>query len=157
MLRAKASLSRESSSTVRFYQKGKHMKIVQEFKEFALRGNIIDMAVGIIIGAGFGKIVDSAVKDVLMPPLGFMVGGIDFSNLEFVLKPASLDAAAVTVKYGLFLNAMISFAIVAFAVFMLLRGINSLRKKEAVKPTVPPLPSKEEELLTEIRDLLKKK
>lgn len=133
------------------------MKIVQEFKEFALRGNIIDMAVGIIIGAGFGKIVDSAVKDVLMPPLGFMVGGIDFSNLEFVLKPASLDAAAVTVKYGLFLNAMISFAIVAFAVFMLLRGINSLRKKEAVKPTVPPLPSKEEELLTEIRDLLKKK
>jgi len=133
------------------------MKIVQEFKEFALRGNIIDMAVGIIIGAGFGKIVDSAVKDVLMPPLGFMVGGIDFSNLEFVLKPASLTAAAVTVKYGLFLNAMISFSIVAFAVFMLIRGINALKKKEAAQPTVPALPSKEELLLTEIRDLLKKK
>lgn len=133
------------------------MKIVQEFKEFALRGNIIDMAVGIIIGAGFGKIVDSAVKDVLMPPLGYMVGGIDFSNLEFVLKQAEGTTAAVTIKYGLFLNAMISFTIVAFAVFMLIRGINSLKKKEAAQPTVPALPSKEEVLLGEIRDLLKKK
>lgn len=133
------------------------MKIVQEFKEFALRGNIIDMAVGIIIGAGFGKIVDSAVKDVLMPPLGFIVGGIDFSNLEIVLKQAQGTTAAVTLKYGLFLNAALSFAIVAFAVFMLIRGINSLQKKEAAAPTVPALPSKEEILLTEIRDLLKRR
>ena len=133
------------------------MKIVQEFKEFALRGNIIDMAVGIIIGAGFGKIIDSAVKDVMMPPLGFMIGGIDFSNLQFVLKQAQGDAPAVTLKYGLFLNAMISFTIVAFAVFLLLRAINTLKKKEAKAPTVPALPSKEEVLLTEIRDLLKKK
>ena len=133
------------------------MKIIQEFKEFALKGNIIDMAVGIIIGAGFGKIVDSAVKDVLMPPLGFLIGGIDFSNLELVLKPALGTIPAVTLKYGLFLNAMISFSIIAFAVFMLLRGINSLRKKEAATPTVPPQPSNQEMLLTEIRDLLKKK
>ncbi len=133
------------------------MKLVQEFKAFALRGNIIDMAVGIIIGAGFGKIVDSAVKDVLMPPLGFLVGGIDFSNLEFVLKAAEGTTAAVTVKYGMFLNAMISFTIVAFAVFMLIRGITALKKKEAAQPSVPALPSKEEVLLTEIRDLLKKK
>ncbi|MBF0332005.1 MAG: large-conductance mechanosensitive channel protein MscL [Candidatus Omnitrophica bacterium] len=132
------------------------MNIVQEFKAFALRGNIIDMAVGIIIGAGFGKIVDSAVKDVLMPPLGFIVGGIDFSNLEIVLRQAAGTVPAVTVKYGLFLNAMISFTIVAFAVFMLIRGINALQKKEAAQPSVPALPSKEELLLTEIRDLLKR-
>ncbi len=133
------------------------MKIVQEFKEFALRGNIIDMAVGIIIGAGFGKVVDSVVKDMLMPPLGFMVGGIDFSNLEIVLKAAQGNAAAVTIKYGLFLNALISFTIVALAVFILIRGINALKKREAAQPTVAPTPSKEELLLTEIRDLLKKK
>lgn len=133
------------------------MKIVQEFKEFALRGNIIDMAVGIIIGAGFGKIIDSAVKDMMMPPLGYMIGGIDFSNLQLVLKQAQGSSAEVSVKYGMFLNAMISFTIVAFAVFMLLRAINVLKKKEAKAPTVPALPSKEEVLLTEIRDLLKKK
>ncbi len=133
------------------------MKIIQEFKTFALRGNIIDMAVGIIIGAGFGKIIDSVVKDVLMPPLGYMIGGIDFSNLQLVLKQAEGSSAEVSIKYGLFLNAMVSFTIVAFAVFMLLRAINSLKKKEAAAPTVPPSPSKEEILLTEIRDLLKKK
>jgi large conductance mechanosensitive channel len=133
------------------------MKIIQEFKEFALRGNIIDMAVGIIIGAGFGKIVDSAVKDVLMPPLGFIVGGIDFSSLQIVLKEAQGAVPAVAIKYGMFLNALLSFSIVAFAVFMLLRGVNSLRRREAVAPTVPSAPSREEVLLTEIRDLLKKK
>jgi len=133
------------------------MKIVQEFKAFALRGNIIDMAVGIIIGAGFGKIIDSVVKDVMMPPLGYIIGGIDFSNLQFVLKEAQGDAPAVAIKYGLFLNAMISFTIVAFAVFMLIRGINALKKKEEAAPSVPPSPSKEELLLAEIRDLLKKK
>jgi large conductance mechanosensitive channel len=133
------------------------MGMVQEFKAFALRGNIIDMSVGIIIGAGFGKIVDSAVKDVLMPPLGYLVGGIDFSNLGFVIKAAEGAKAEVVLRYGLFLNAMISFAIVAFAVFLLIRGISALQKKEAAAPTVPALPSKEELLLTEIRDLLKKK
>ncbi len=132
------------------------MKIIQEFKEFALRGNIIDMAVGIIIGAGFGKIIDSLVKDVLMPPLGFIIGGIDFSNLHVVLKPAEGTTPAVAIKYGLFINSTISFAIVAFAVFMMLRAINILKKKEAARPTVDPLPSKEEILLTEIRDLLKR-
>lgn len=136
------------------------MKIIQEFKQFALRGNIIDMAVGIIIGASFGKITDSVVKDVIMPPIGYLIGGIDFSNLAIILKPAEDNVAAVSIKYGLFLNAIISFTIVAFAVFMLIRAINVLKKKEAVKPTVPPVPappSKEEILLTEIRDLLKNK
>ncbi len=133
------------------------MTIIQEFKAFALRGNIIDMAVGIIIGAGFGKIVDSAVKDILMPPLGYIVGGIDFSNLEIVLRSAGLTTPAVTIKYGLFLNAMISFTIVAFAVFMLIRGISALQKKETAAPSVPPQPSNQEILLAEIRDLLKRK
>lgn len=133
------------------------MKLMQEFKQFALRGNIIDMAVGIIIGAGFSKIVDSAVKDVLMPPLGYIVGGIDFSNLEFVLKGAQGFTPPVTIKYGLFLNAIISFTIMAFAVFMLIRAINALKKKEAAKPTAASVPTREEVLLTEIRDLLKNK
>lgn len=135
----------------------REMKLVQEFKAFALKGNIIDMAVGIIIGAGFGKVVDSVVKDVLMPPLGFIVGGIDFSNLEIVLKQAEGGASGVSIKYGLFLNSMISFTIVAFAVFMLIRVINSLKKQEASKPSAPTPPNREEVLLTEIRDLLKKK
>ncbi len=133
------------------------MKIVDEFKAFALRGNIIDMSVGIIIGAGFGKIVDSVVKDVLMPPVGYWVGGIDFSNLGLTLKPAERATAAVVVRYGMFLNAMISFTIVAFSVFLLIRGISALQKKEAAHPSVPALPSKEEILLAEIRDLLKNK
>ncbi len=133
------------------------MKIIDEFKQFALRGNVVDMAVGIIIGAAFGKIVDSAVKDVLMPPLGYAVGGIDFSNLEWVLKVADATHPAVTLKYGIFLNATISFTIVAFATFLLIKGINSLKMREAAAPSVPSVPTKEEELLTEIRDLLKKR
>lgn len=133
------------------------MTIVQEFKQFALKGNVMDMAVGIIIGAAFGKIVDSAVKDMMMPPLGWAIGGIDFSNVEWVIKATDLTHPAVTVKYGLFLNAAISFIIVAFAVFMVVKGMNALKKKEAAAPTLPPAPSKEEILLTEIRDLLKKK
>ncbi len=133
------------------------MSIVQEFKDFALKGNVMDMAVGIIIGAAFGKIVDSAVKDVMMPPLGLAIGGIDFSNMEWVIKAADLTHPAVALKYGLFLNAMISFTIVAFAIFMMVKGMNALKKKEAAAPSSPPTPSKEELLLTDIRDILKRK
>ena len=133
------------------------MKIVQEFKQFVLKGNVMDMAVGIIIGAAFGKIVDSAVKDVMMPPLGFMVGGIDFSNQEWVIKAAEAAHPAVALKYGLFLNAAVSFVIVAFAIFLIVKGMNALKKREAVAPSVPPAPSKEELLLTEIRDILRQK
>ncbi|MBF0522720.1 MAG: large-conductance mechanosensitive channel protein MscL [Candidatus Omnitrophica bacterium] len=133
------------------------MKFVEEFKQFALKGNVMDMAVGIIIGASFGKIVDSAVKDVMMPPLGFLMGGVDFSNQEWVIRSAQGTTPAVTLKYGLFLNALVSFAIVAFTIFLLVKGINALKKKEEASPTLPPNPTKEELLLTEIRDLLKKK
>ena len=133
------------------------MKIVQEFKEFALKGNVMDMAVGIIIGAAFGKIVDSIVKDVMMPPLGLAIGGIDFSNMEWVIKASDAAHPAVALKYGLFLNAMVSFVIVAFAIFMIVKGMNTLKKKEAAEPTLPPVPSKEEILLGEIRDILKRK
>lgn len=133
------------------------MKFIDEFKAFALRGNVIDMGVGIIIGAGFGKIVDSIVKDILMPPLGVLVGGIDFSNLGLTIKAAEGATPAVVVRYGLFLNALISFTIVALSVFLLIRGISALQKKEAAAPSVPPPPSGEEVLLKEIRDLLKRK
>jgi large conductance mechanosensitive channel len=133
------------------------IKFVQEFKTFALKGNVMDMAVGIIIGAAFGKIIDSLVKDVLMPPIGLMIGGIDFSNLEFVLKAAQGTAPAVTIKYGLFLNCLISFTIVALAIFLVIKGMNALKKKEEITPSMPPAPSKEVLLLGEIRDLLKRK
>ncbi len=133
------------------------MKIIEEFKQFALKGNVMDMAVGIIIGAAFGKIVDSAVKDVMMPPLGWVIGGIDFSNMEWVIKGADAAHPAVAIKYGMFLNAMVSFIIVAFAIFMIVKGMNALKKKEAAAPAAPPAPSKEEVLLAEIRDLLKRK
>ena len=131
------------------------MKLVQEFKAFALRGNIIDMAVGIIIGAAFGKIVSSFVGDVVMPPLGLLIGGVDFSDLAITLKAAAGDAPAVVVAYGKFIQSVIDFIIVAFAIFMGVKAINRLKREEAVAPSAPPLPSKEEELLGEIRDLLK--
>ncbi|HLO59682.1 MAG TPA: large-conductance mechanosensitive channel protein MscL [Bacteroidales bacterium] len=137
------------------------MKILQEFKQFAMKGNVVDMAVGIIIGAAFGRIVSSLVNDVLMPPLGLAIGGVDFTELKAVLKPATLDAAgnavqAVTLNYGVFVQTIIDFIIVAFAIFMLVKGMNSLKKKEEAAPAVPPAPTTEEKLLTEIRDLLKK-
>ena len=132
-------------------------KIIDEFKAFALRGNVVDMAIGIIIGAAFGKIVNSAVTDVMMPPLGLLLGGVDFSNLEWVMKAAVLDKPAVTLKYGLFINNIISFVIVAAATFVLVRMIMALQKKEQAAPSLPPAPSKEELLLTDIRDILKKK
>jgi len=137
--------------------------MLKEFKEFAMRGNVVDMAVGIIIGAAFGKIVSSLVADVIMPPIGMLMGGVDFSNLFFDLSMsdyASLTAAeaagAPLIKYGVFINTVLDFAIVAFAIFLLIKGINTMKKKEEAKPAEPPKPSAEEKLLTEIRDLLAK-
>ena len=131
------------------------MSVIQEFKAFAVRGNVVDMAVGIIIGAAFGKIVSSLVADVVTPPLGLMIGGVDFSHLTATLMAASDTAPAIVLGYGRFLQALFDFMIVAFAVFLLIKGVNALKKKEAENPSLPPTPSREEQLLTEIRDLLK--
>ena len=133
------------------------MGMMSEFKQFAMKGNVVDMAVGIIIGAAFGKIVSSFVGDVIMPPLGVIIGGVDFSSLAFTLKEAAGDAAAVTINYGKFIQTVFDFTIVAFAIFMAIKAMNSLKKKEEEKPAAPPAPTKEEVLLTEIRDLLKQK
>ena len=136
------------------------MSMLQEFKSFALKGNVVDMAVGVIIGGAFGKIVSSLVADVLMPPIGMMMGGVDFSNLAFTLKEATLEKPAVLVKYGMFINTVIDFTIVAFVIFMVIKGMNSMKKKEAAAPSAPPAPpapSAEEKLLKEIRDILKSK
>jgi len=127
--------------------------MLKEFKDFAMRGNVVDMAVGIIIGAAFGKIVSSLVSDVIMPPIGMMMGGISFSDLAIALGEGE---GAATINYGVFIDNIISFLIVAFAVFMLIKGLNSMKKKEEEKPAEPPKPSAEETLLTEIRDLLAK-
>ncbi len=131
------------------------MKLIQEFKAFAMRGNVVDMAVGIIIGAAFGKIVSSLVNDVIMPPIGLLVGGIDFSNLSITIKEAFENSPAVVIKYGVFINTVIDFVIVAWAIFMVIKAMNSLKKKEEAKPAAPPKPSDEVVLLGEIRDLLK--
>ena len=127
--------------------------MLNEFKTFAMRGNVVDMAVGIIIGAAFGKIVSSLVSDVIMPPIGMILGNVDFSDLVLVLGKGE---AAATLNYGLFINTVINFLIVAFAIFMLIKGLNSMKKKEEAKPAEPAKPSAEETLLTEIRDLLAK-
>ena len=132
------------------------MSMIKEFKEFAMKGNVVDMAVGIIIGAAFGKIVTSFVGDVLMPPIGVLLGGIDFSSLSVTLKAATESAPAVTLSYGKFINTVIDFLIVAFAIFMAIKAMNSLRKKEEAVPTPPPAPPADVQLLTEIRDILKK-
>ena len=133
-------------------------KFLQEFKEFAMRGNMIDMAVGIIIGAAFGKIVSSLVADVIMPPIGLLVGGVDFTDLAITLKRATAEDPAVLLRYGAFLQTIVDFIIVALAIFLMVKGINSLRRKQAAAPApaTPPVPTAEEKLLTEIRDLLKK-
>ncbi len=131
------------------------MGMLQEFKAFAVRGNVVDMAVGIIVGAAFGKIVSSAVADVVMPPLGMLIGGMDFSDLAITLKDAAGTAPAVVLGYGRFIQALVDFTIVAFAIFLLVKGINTLKRREAEAPSAPPTPSKEEQLLAEIRDLLK--
>jgi len=136
------------------------MKIIDEFKAFALKGNVMDMAVGIIIGGAFGKIVSSFVNDVIMPPIGLLVGGVNFTDLKVTMKDAVGDIPAVTLNYGNFLQVTFDFLIIAFSIFMVIKFMNNLnRKKEAadaVVPPPPPAPSKEEQLLTEIRDLLKK-
>jgi large conductance mechanosensitive channel len=133
------------------------MSMMSEFRDFAMRGNVVDMAVGIVIGAAFGKIVGSFVNDVLMPPIGMLVGGVDFTNLAVTLKEASGDVAAVTLNYGSFIQTVVDFVIIAFAIFMVIKGMNRMKKKEeAAPPPAPPKPSAEETLLTEIRDLLKK-
>ena len=132
------------------------MKILDEFKAFAMKGNMIDMAVGIIIGGAFGKIVSSIVNDILMPPLGLLLGGVNFTDLKLVMKAATDTAPAVTWNYGSFIQALVDFLIIAFAIFMMIKAINSMKKKEEAAPAPPPAPSKEETLLSEIRDLLKK-
>jgi len=132
------------------------MGLAKEFKEFAMKGNVVDMAVGIIIGAAFGKIVSSLVADIIMPPIGILVGGINFTGLKLTLKEAQGPTVpAVTLNYGVFLQTVIDFTIVAFAVFMLIKGINTLRRKEDAAPAEAPKPPREEVLLEEIRDILK--
>lgn len=133
------------------------MSIMQEFKKFAMRGNVVDMAVGIIIGGAFGKIVSSFVADVLMPPIGLLLGNVSFSQLSVTLKEAVGEQAAVTLNYGVFIQTVLDFVIMAFAVFMLVKGMNSMKKQEEEAPATPPAPSREEEILTEIRDILKNK
>jgi len=131
------------------------MGVLNEFKAFAVKGNVVDMAVGIIIGAAFGKIVSSFVGDVVMPPLGMLIGGVDFSDLAIVLKAAEGDLPAVTLAYGKFIQTVIDFVIIAFAIFMGVKAINRLKREEAVAPSAPPAPTPQELLLSEIRDLLK--
>ena len=135
------------------------MSIVKEFKTFAMRGNVVDLAVGIIIGAAFGKIVTALVNDVLMPPIGLLVGGIDFSQFGWTLKSAADNAPAVVIKYGVFLNTLIDFVIVAIAVFLLIRAMNAMQKKDTAQPAppapAPPPQAAQEVLLAEIRDILK--
>ena len=133
------------------------MQILKEFKEFAVKGNVMDMAVGIIIGAAFGKIVSSLVADVVTPPIGILLGGVDFSNLAITLKAAAGETPAVGLSYGKFIQTVFDFTIVAFAIFMMIKTINTLKRKEEQAPAPPPEPTKEELLLTEIRDLLKEK
>lgn len=119
-----------------------------------MKGNVIDLAVGVVIGSAFGKIIDSLVKDIIMPPIGLLAGGVDFSHKLVVLKTASVDAPAVTLNYGLFINAIVSFAIIAFSIFLVIKGINKLKKEKPVAPATPPA---EQVLLAEIRDILKSK
>jgi large conductance mechanosensitive channel len=131
--------------------------MLKEFKEFAMRGNVLDMAVGIIIGGAFGKIVSSLVNDVLMPPIGLVIGGVDFSGLALTLKEASGGAAAVQLKYGSFIQQIIDFLIVAFAIFMVIKAMNALKRKQEAAPAAPPAPPRQEVLLEEIRNLLAKR
>ncbi len=131
------------------------MSIISEFKAFAVKGNVVDMAVGIIIGAAFGKIVSSFVGDVVMPPIGMLIGGVDFSNLAVTLKAAEGDVPAVLLSYGKFLQTVFDFIIVAFAIFMGVKAINKLKREELAAPAEPAGPTPDQQLLGEIRDLLK--
>ena len=131
------------------------MGVMQEFKEFAMKGNVVDMAVGVIIGAAFGKIISSLVTDVAMPPIGVLIGGVDFSKLAITLQEATVNAPAVVISYGKFIQAIVDFTIVAAVIFMVVKGINSMRKQAEAAATPAALPA-QEILLREIRDLLKK-
>lgn len=135
------------------------MAFVKEFKEFAMRGNVVDLAVGVVIGAAFGKIVTSLVADVIMPPIGYITGGVDFSDKKIILKPAdpAHKVLETAVHYGNFINAIIQFLIIAFCIFLVVKAINSMKKQEEAPAPADPEPTKEELLLTEIRDLLAKK
>ncbi|HNQ38361.1 MAG: large-conductance mechanosensitive channel protein MscL [Prolixibacteraceae bacterium] len=134
------------------------MGIVKEFKEFAMKGNVVDLAVAVVIGGAFGKIVTSFVNDIIMPPIGVLLGGVNFADLKIQLKEAVGEVPAVTLNYGAWINTVIDFLIVALVIFLVIKGLNSMKKKEAEAPAPPPpAPSKEETLLTEIRDLLAKK
>lgn len=133
-------------------------KFIKEFKEFAVKGNAVDMAVGVIIGGAFGKIVTSIVNDIIMPPIGWLIGGVNFSDLKVTLPAIADGMESATINYGAFIQTIIDFTIIAFCVFMLVKGINKLarkKKEEEAAPAAPPQPSAEERLLTEIRDLLK--
>jgi large conductance mechanosensitive channel len=132
-------------------------KMFREFREFAMRGNVMDMAVGIIIGAAFGRIVSTFVANVLMPPIGLLLGHVNFSELAVVLRRSADGTPAVSMQYGLFLQALVDFIIIAFSVFLVIKGMNSFHKKQAAEPAAAPAPSAEETLLTEIRDILKRK
>ncbi|WP_435928819.1 large-conductance mechanosensitive channel protein MscL [Dryocola sp. BD613] len=131
------------------------MSMLKEFREFAMRGNVVDLAVGVIIGAAFGKIVSSLVADIIMPPLGLLIGGIDFKQFALTLRPAVGDVPAVVMHYGVFIQNVFDFLIVAFAIFMAIKLINRLNRKKKEEPKEAPAPTKEEVLLSEIRDLLK--
>jgi large conductance mechanosensitive channel len=133
------------------------MGMLREFKEFAMRGNVIDLAVGVIVGAAFGKITTSFVNDVLMPPIGLLVGGVDFSSLAITLREKTDAAPAVQLKYGAFINTIIDFVIIAFAIFLFVKGINSLQKKKEEAEAAPAAPPQEVVLLTEIRDELRRR
>ena len=133
------------------------MGFVKEFKTFAMRGNVMDMAVGIVIGVAFGKIVTSLVNDVIMPPIGLLMGGVDFSHLVITLKAAGEGAPAVALKYGVFINTIIDFLIVVFAIFMVVKGMNALKRKKEEAPAAPPEPPVQEMLLRDIRDILRSK
>ncbi len=144
------------------------MKLIKEFKEFAMKGNVLDLAVAVVIGGAFGKIVTSVVNDIIMPPIGLLLGNSDFSNLKIILAKGadavmsgdtiiSPEVAEVSIRYGAFINTVIDFLIVAFSIFMVIKAFNTLKKKEEEKPAPAPEPSKEEVLLTEIRDILKEK
>jgi large conductance mechanosensitive channel len=132
------------------------MSMIQEFKEFAIKGNVVDMAVGVIIGTAFGKIVSSFVTDVIMPPIGVLIGGVDFSKLTFTLQEATVTAPAVVISYGKFIQTVVDFTIIAAVIFLVIKSINLMKKEAEEVPAIPAVPPAQEVLLAEIRDLLKK-
>lgn len=133
------------------------MGMMSEFKSFAMKGNVVDMAVGVVIGAAFGKVVTSLVNDVIMPPIGVLIGGVDFSDLALTIQEATAETPAVTINWGSTAQTLLNFIIIAFAIFMVVKGMNKMKKKEEEAPAAPAKPSNEEVLLTEIRDALKNK